>query len=151
MPETKETEPVLGGGTPVRVERILCPVDFSDASAEAYRYAQSIAWHYSAKLTVQHVVELWQHPSCYYQRSSTQQFRETLVSNAERELRQFVDLCGGVQPECVVEESMAADAILCRPGPRCEARLDSRRSRSKSCPAPTWNYRWLRSVHHYGW
>ena len=115
MPPITGTDAVLGGGTAVQIERILCPVDFSDVSAEAYRYAQSIACQYSAKLILQHVVELWQHPSCYYQTELEyyEQFRETLVSNAERELRQFVDLCGGVQPECVVEESMAADAILC--------------------------------------
>jgi len=115
VPSITESEPVLGGGTAVRVERILCPVDFSDVSAEAYRYAQSIACHYSAKLVLQHIVELWQHPSCYYQTELEyyEQFRETLVSNAQDQLRQFVDLCGGVQPECVVEESMAADAILC--------------------------------------
>ena len=115
MPQMKETEPVLGGGTAVRVERILCPVDFSDVSAEAYRYAQSIACRYSAKLFLQHVVELWQHPSCYYQTELEyyEQYRETIVSNAQDQLRQFADLCGGVQPECLVEESMAADAILC--------------------------------------
>jgi len=116
VPQMKETEPALGGGTAVRVESILCPVDFSDVSAEAYRYAQSIACHYSAKLILQHVVELWQHPSCYYQAELEyyEQFRETLVSNAQDQLRQFVDLCGGVEPECIVEESMAADAILCK-------------------------------------
>jgi len=110
-----EAESVVGGGTAIRIEHILCPVDFSDFSAEAYRYAQSITCHYRAKLILQHVVELWQHPSCYYQAELEyyEQFRETLVSNAQDQLRQFVDLCGGVQPECVVEESMAADAILC--------------------------------------
>lgn len=56
------------GGAPAgkRIERILCPVDFSEASVKAYRYAQSIAEHYGAALIVQHVVELWQHPSGYY-------------------------------------------------------------------------------------
>jgi len=115
VPPMREAEPVPGVGTAVRMERILCPVDFSDVSAEAYRYAQSIACHYSAKLFLQHVVELWQHPSCYYQTELEyyDQFRETLISNAERELRQFANSCGGVQPECLVEESMAADVILC--------------------------------------
>jgi len=115
VPQITETESVLDSGTAVRVERILCPVDFSDVSAEAYRYAQSIACRYSAKLFLQHVVELWQHPSCYYQTELEyyEQYRETIVSNAQDQLRQFADLCGGVQPECLVEESMAADAILC--------------------------------------
>ncbi len=116
MSSIEENRSVIRGGDAIRVERVLCPLDFSDVAAEACRYAQSIACHYSAKLILQHVVELWQHPSCYYQTELEQyeQFRETLVSNADSELRQFVDLCGGVQPECIVEESMAADAILCR-------------------------------------
>ena len=115
MPPITETKSVVGGGTTVRIERILCPVDFSDVSAEAYRYAQSIACHYSAKLVLLHVVELWQHPSCYYQTELEyyEQFRETLVNNAQDQLRQFADISAGIQPECVVEESMAADAILC--------------------------------------
>jgi len=110
-----KTNSVVGAGAAIRVDRILCPVDFSDVSAEAYRYAQSIACHYSAKLMLLHVVELWQHPSCYYQTELEyyEQFRETLVSNAQDQLRQFADLCCGVRPECLVEESMAADAILC--------------------------------------
>ena len=115
MSSRTETKSVAGAGTAIRVDRILCPVDFSDASAEAYRYAQSIACHYSAKLILQHVVELWQHPSCYYQTELEyyEQFRETLVTNAQDQLRQFADLSCGIQLECIVEESMAPDAILC--------------------------------------
>lgn len=41
----------------LRVEKILCPVDFSDCSATAYDYAYSLARHYDAKLFVQHVAE----------------------------------------------------------------------------------------------
>jgi nucleotide-binding universal stress UspA family protein len=110
-----ESKSVVGAATAIRVDRILCPIDFSDASAEAYRYAQSIACRYSAKLILQHVVELWQHPSCYYQTELEyyEQFRETLVNNAQDQLRQFADLSDGIQPECIVEESMAPDAILC--------------------------------------
>jgi hypothetical protein len=35
--------------------RILCPVDFSDTSAEAARYAASLAGRHSAELTLLHV------------------------------------------------------------------------------------------------
>ena len=34
----------------LRIERILCPIDFSEFSARAYDYAQSLARHYQAKL-----------------------------------------------------------------------------------------------------
>lgn len=41
----------------LKIETILCPVDFSERSAEAYDYAYSLARHYEAKLFVQHVAE----------------------------------------------------------------------------------------------
>jgi nucleotide-binding universal stress UspA family protein len=96
------------------VERILCPIDFSEISGKAYRYAQSISGHYHAKLLVQHVVELWQHPSADYSISPDilEDFRRALISDAEKELQQFVKTAGGPQPECLVEESVAPDAIL---------------------------------------
>jgi len=96
------------------VERILCPVDFSEISGKAYRYAQSISSHYHAKLLVQHVVELWQHPSADYSISPDilEDFRRSLISNAEEELQHFVKTACGPQPECLVEESVAPDAIL---------------------------------------
>ena len=114
MDPVTETKPGVDKGAAVRIESILCPVDFSDISAKAYCYAQSIACHYRAKLVVQHIVELWQYPSCYYQTELAyyEDYRRTIVSNAQDQLRQFLDLCGGVQPECVVEESAAGDAIL---------------------------------------
>jgi len=109
-----ETKPGIDQSAAVRIERILCPVDFSDISAKAYSYAQSIACHYRAKLVVQHVVELWQYPSCYYQTELAyyEEYRRTILSNTQDQLRQFLGMYGGVQPECVVEESAAGDAIL---------------------------------------
>jgi len=38
-----------------QIERILCPIDFSEFSETAYDYAQSLAWHYKATLFLQHV------------------------------------------------------------------------------------------------
>jgi hypothetical protein len=29
-----------------QIQSILCPVDFSEFSAHAYEYAESLAWHY---------------------------------------------------------------------------------------------------------
>ena len=102
VPSIRETGSGGGGETEVAIERILCPVDFSEVSVKAYRYAQSIACRYHAKLILQHVVESWRHQSCYCQ-------VETLISNTRDQLRHFADKYGGVQPECVVEESVAAD------------------------------------------
>ena len=40
-----------------QIERILCPIDFSEFSEKAYDYAQSLAWHYKATLFLQHVID----------------------------------------------------------------------------------------------
>lgn len=113
-------EPVTDAKTPVgewagkRIERILCPFDFSEASVKAYRYAQSIARHDHATLVVEHTVELAEH-SCGYYASSAHGFEEfcrLLIANGRQKLQQFLHSSGGIEPECVVEEGMAADAIL---------------------------------------
>lgn len=41
----------------LKIERIVCPVDFSEFSKKAFDYAVSFATHYKAKLYVQHVIE----------------------------------------------------------------------------------------------
>ena len=41
----------------MNIERIVCPVDFSEYSGRAYDYAYSLARHYGAKLLVEHVVQ----------------------------------------------------------------------------------------------
>ena len=113
MPSTAKTE--SGQGTAVRIERVLCPVDFSEVSEKAYRYAQSIACHYRAKLILQHVVESWQYSLNYYAVTPEyfESVRQILLSNAKEELRALMDKYAGVEPECVVEEGVATDAILC--------------------------------------
>ena len=40
----------------VRIQRILCPVDFSDSSDHAMRYASALAENFGAELTLLHVV-----------------------------------------------------------------------------------------------
>lgn len=114
MTSIAETTSGTGGGTATRIERILCPLDFSEGSAKNYRYAQSIACHYRAKLILQHVVELWQHPEGDFVAKPEyfDEFRGALICQAEAQLQHFANLRGAVQPECVVEESTAADAIL---------------------------------------
>jgi nucleotide-binding universal stress UspA family protein len=104
----------VGAGREPRIERILCAVDFSHFSARAYAYAQSIAGHYRAKLVVQHIVELWQHPSVDYCVSlhGYEDFRRKFVADGQNDLQQFVDRFSGIKPERIVQEGVAADAIL---------------------------------------
>ena len=102
-------------GTSTRIERILCPVDFSQASAKAYRYAQSIAGCYGATLVVQHTVEWAQYISGFYAPSADlfEDFRKAQIANARQELQRLVDTSSGIQVECVVKEGLVADTILC--------------------------------------
>jgi nucleotide-binding universal stress UspA family protein len=105
---------LIGARTEPRIARILCPVDFSQFSGRAYDYAQSIAVHYRATVVVQHVVELWQHPCADYSVSAHvyEDFRRKLTADGQNDLQQFVDRSGGNPPERIVQEGVAADAIL---------------------------------------
>src|SRR6266403_1984960 len=76
----------------INIERILCPVDFSEFSIGAYRYASSLAQQYGARLFVQHVVELWGCPYASFVATAdvyTQSCRR-LLSEGEEELCYFL-------------------------------------------------------------
>ena len=109
-----ETASATGRGTAIRIDCVLCPVDFSEVSEKAYRYAQSIACHYRAKLILQHVVELWQHSEGDFvaRPEYFDEFRGALICKAEAQLHDLANVSGAFRPECVVEEGRAADAIL---------------------------------------
>jgi len=116
MNPEKDVETLVGARPDIRIERILCPVDPSDVSAMAYRYAQSIAAHYHASLIVQKVIEYSQYVSASYTPSMPAfvEFSESLVADGLAALHRFVDGSGGtIQPECIVQANFsAADAIL---------------------------------------
>jgi nucleotide-binding universal stress UspA family protein len=82
----------------------------------AYRYALSVAWHYGAKLSVQHVVEPWRYPAADFSPSPAlfEQFYDTLRETSEERLQQLAKTClhDGVQMECLVQVGMASDCIL---------------------------------------
>ena len=100
----------------LKLERILCPIDFSEFSARAYRYALSVAEHYGAKVVALHVVELWRYPSAGFAASAAlyDEFCQAVCESAKEQLRKFVknNTRDGIQPELVVHEGMAADSIL---------------------------------------
>jgi nucleotide-binding universal stress UspA family protein len=100
----------------MELRRIVCPVDFSEFSVSAYRYALSLARHFRAKLFVQHIVELGRHPSVYYAPSadSFDEFCRKLSENAREQLQGFVKQYthDEIEPECVVQQGETSDAIL---------------------------------------
>jgi len=100
----------------LKIKLLLCPVDFSEFSARAYRYALSVAEHYGAKLVVQHIVELWRYPSAGFAASAAlyDEFRQAVCESGKEQLQEFVKnhTHDGIQPELVVHEGMAPDSIL---------------------------------------
>jgi nucleotide-binding universal stress UspA family protein len=100
-----------------KIERILCPVDFSEFSIGAYAFATSLARRCRARLFVQHVTELWQYPSASFAVTADdyERFCTRVRSDGGDKLRSFVEshAISGVEPECVTGEGMAADSILC--------------------------------------
>ena len=50
----------------LEIKLIHCPVDFSEFSVGAYRYAVSLAEHYGARLVAQHVIEISHYPFADY-------------------------------------------------------------------------------------
>ena len=99
----------------VKIERILCPTDFSDISAKAYDYATSLARHYSAKLFLEHVVQPVTAAYPYYAfPDAVNEMYWNLSEHAGEQLREMVKThaWNGTHPEVVVQTGMVADSIL---------------------------------------
>jgi len=100
----------------LRIERILCTVDFSVFSARAYNYAQSLARHYQAKLFLQHVVEFNLPAYAYYVPATLLiEHMQQVRNDARLQLQEFVKRPAdyGAPPECILHEGAPATAILC--------------------------------------
>jgi hypothetical protein len=76
----------------LEIKRILCPIDFSEFSARAYRHALSVAEHYRAKMVALHVVELWRYRSAEFAASlaNYEEFCRALHEGGEQQLQEFV-------------------------------------------------------------
>jgi nucleotide-binding universal stress UspA family protein len=111
----------------LRIEKILCPVDFSEYSHKAYEYAQSLAQHYGAKLLLQHVIQPLTSTYPYYAfpdainevfwnlEGSADEKLSELVSAHQGdgfEVRRFVHK--GTLPDCILAfaGSQGADLIV---------------------------------------
>lgn len=98
-----------------KLERILCPTDFSDFSERAYDYGLSLARHYNAELYLLHVVRpvIVGYPE-YAIPDSVSEFYGELREYAEEQLREFakVHAEGGVQAKVTVHEGVVTESIL---------------------------------------
>lgn len=99
----------------LKIQRILCPVDFSEFSARAYDYALSLARHYEAKLYLEHVVEL---ASATYARypaaSAVDAIFQDLEKDAQKRLEDLVKTHAQdrFRPEVVVHKGFVPSSVL---------------------------------------
>jgi len=100
----------------MNVERIVCPVDFSEYSGRAYDYAYSLARHFGAKLFVEHVVQPLQAAYPYYAfpEATLQDTWSHISTDAEKGLQELVKAHSrnGLQAECVIRQGFPWESIL---------------------------------------
>src|SRR5208283_643198 len=100
----------------LEVKLILCPIDFSEFSVRAYRYALSLAEHYRAQVVALHIVEIWRYPSVGFVASAQlyDEFCQAVRESGKQQLQEFVKnhTHAEIQPELVVHLGMAPDSIL---------------------------------------
>ncbi len=100
----------------LEVKLILCPIDFSEFSVRAYRYALSLAEHYRAQVVAQHIVEIWRYPSVGFVAYAHlyDEFCQAVRESGTEQLQQFVKnhTHDQIQPELVVQLGIAPDHIL---------------------------------------
>lgn len=99
----------------LKIERILCPLDFSEFSTKAFDYARSLARHYEAKLILAHVVQpvFSAYPSYVYPDMVNDIFQDLRV-HAERQLSEFAasHASDGVQMVTLVREGAVTESVL---------------------------------------
>jgi nucleotide-binding universal stress UspA family protein len=99
----------------LKIERILCPMDFSEFSAKSYEYAHSLAQHYGAKLFLEHVVQPLTMAYPYYPfPDSFNQVYGNLKEDAEKHMTEVVKAhrWNGIHPDLAVQEGFPTDTIL---------------------------------------
>lgn len=100
---------------PPKIERILCPVDFSEFSMKAYDYAYSLARRYGAKLLLQHVVApIGGSYPLYVVPDTFAAIDWDMTAYAEKRLKEIVEkrASNGYQTEFVVHTGPIPEAIL---------------------------------------
>ncbi len=98
----------------LKIERILCPVDFSEFSTKGFEYAVSFATRYKAKLYVQHVIEPVTALFTYENLPGWREVYAEFRGAAEEALQKLIAsrVSQQVQPQAVVQVGDPADLIL---------------------------------------
>lgn len=95
------------------INRILVPIDFSDCSRKALRYAIPLAKEHCAALTLLYIVPR-QYSTYDYGGPNMPSLEAQMFVGAEKELRKLLEeeLHGGVPAEVMVRTGAAAEDIL---------------------------------------
>ena len=99
----------------MKLERILCPLDFSEFSARAFDYAGSLARRYKSKLLLEHVVYLaFPADPSYLNAEAIDTVARGLSDFARKQLEDLVRKHSGqgIEMESFVEEGDVTDTIL---------------------------------------
>ena len=98
-------EPQRGPTNTIRLERILVPIDFSEPSKKALRYAISFAKHFGAELVVEYVVEPAVYPADFsFGQMGIPNIEKELRERGKQELRRLLeeDIAGQVSAKAVI-------------------------------------------------
>lgn len=97
----------------MRIQRILCPVDFSERSRQAIEYAHGFADIFKSEIHLLHVIEPVIYPIEYGVAPSAHlDLEETARANAEKELKRLAEkYAHGVTTQIWLRIGRAADAI----------------------------------------
>ncbi|MBZ5690136.1 MAG: universal stress protein [Acidobacteriia bacterium] len=99
-----------------QIGSILCPVDFSEFSVNAYECARSLAWHYKATLILQHVLYPLYSGFARYDGNidSYEEIARQLRAEGQEKLQQFARLHARreIRPQCIVQDGLVTDLIL---------------------------------------
>lgn len=98
----------------LKIGKILCPVDLSDASTKGFDYALSFAARYKAKLYVQHVIEPVTALFTYENLPGWHEVYAEFRAGAEEALNKMIAsrAADQVQPETVLQVGDPADLIV---------------------------------------
>ncbi len=87
-----------------RIGPVIAPIDFSDSSKNALRYAVELARPFDAQLHLLHVVEETLHPAFYgLQVQSIYDVHPDIEERAERQLTTLLDAVAGPSPDAVTK------------------------------------------------
>jgi nucleotide-binding universal stress UspA family protein len=81
----------LPAGPPLRIDKILVPVDFSRCSLDGLRYAIQFEQKFAARITVLHVLDLgYSQPMDIHATGDLTRFARAAVKDAKAQMRKFV-------------------------------------------------------------